>query len=102
MKLHVDPKEDLPLRLPGANALKELHDALREIANSDWNEASIEKAFGTVLARHEGMKMGKLAQPVRVSITGRAISPGIFETLAVLGQSKSVARIGKALERFES
>ena len=46
------------------------------------------------------MKMGKLAQPIRVAITGRAVSPGIFETLAVLGQRKSVARIENALKRF--
>ena len=78
-------------------ALGELCEALSKIAETDWNEASIERAFEAVLARHEGLKMGKLAQPVRVSITGRAVSPGIFETLAVLGQRKSVARIGKAL-----
>jgi len=90
------------LKAATAPALKELHDAFSKIASNDWNEASIEKAFEGVLARHEGMKMGKLAQPVRVSITGRAISPGIFETLAVLGQSKSVTRIGAALERFEN
>jgi len=89
------------LKAATAPALKELHDAFSEIEGDDWNEASIEKAFEAVLSRHEGMKMGKLAQPVRVSITGRAISPGIFETLAVLGQIKSVTRIGKALERFE-
>jgi glutamyl-tRNA synthetase len=41
--------------------------------------------------------MGKLAQPIRVAITGRAVSPGIFETLKVLGQPRSVGRIAEAL-----
>ena len=88
------------LKAATAPALAELCDALSAIAESDWNESSIEQAFGTVLERHDGMKMGKLAQPVRVAITGRAVSPGIFETLAVLGPRKSVARIRTALKRY--
>ncbi len=58
----------------------------------------IQKAFEVVRERHENLSMGKLAQPVRVSITGRAVSPGIFETLAVLGRRKSVERIDAVLE----
>ena len=41
--------------------------------------------------------MGKLAQPVRVAITGGAVSPGIFETLAVLGKPRSLGRIAEAI-----
>ena len=41
--------------------------------------------------------MGRLAQPVRVAITGKAASPGIFETLVVLGKRRSVGRIAGAL-----
>ena len=60
-----------------------------------FDAASIEAAFGDVLERHE-LKMGKLAQPVRVAITGSSVSPPIDVTLAVVGQSESVARLKAA------
>jgi glutamyl-tRNA synthetase len=65
----------------------------------DWNEAGIEHALGVVVER-AGMKLGKLAQPVRVAVTGRPASPGIFETLAALGRDWTLARLGAALERI--
>ena len=42
--------------------------------------------------------MGRIAQPVRVAITGTAASPGIYETLAVLGKQRSVGRIADAIQ----
>jgi glutamyl-tRNA synthetase len=59
--------------------------------------ATIEAAFEATLAAHEGLALGKLAQPVRIAVTGSAASPGIYETLAVLGRERSVARIRRAL-----
>ena len=44
------------------------------------------------------MKPGKLYQPIRVAITGGTVSPGIFESLAVLGKDRSIARIERALD----
>ena len=41
--------------------------------------------------------MGKLAQAVRVAVTGSAASPGIYETLAVLGKPRSAERIAAGL-----
>jgi glutamyl-tRNA synthetase len=41
--------------------------------------------------------MGKLAQPLRVAITGAAVSPAIDQTLALLGQEKTLARIHNAV-----
>jgi glutamyl-tRNA synthetase len=40
------------------------------------------------------LKLGKLAQPLRAALTGRATSPGIFDVLAILGRDESLARIG--------
>jgi glutamyl-tRNA synthetase len=48
-----------------------------------WDHGSIEASFHAVLARHSGLALGKLAQPVRVAVTGSAASPGIFETLSI-------------------
>jgi glutamyl-tRNA synthetase len=64
-----------------------------------WDEKSLEGAFEAAGAT-AGLALGKLAQPVRVAVTGTAVSPGIFETLAVLGRERSLARIGTALARL--
>jgi glutamyl-tRNA synthetase len=50
----------------------------------------------------EGMKMGQLAQPVRVALTGRTASPGLFDVMEVLGRDRSLARLKKGLERAKS
>jgi glutamyl-tRNA synthetase len=76
---------------------------LAELEGLDsWSEAGIEGAFSRALAAHGDLKIGKLAQPVRVAITGGAVSPGIFETLAALGREKTLRRIGDALRSLEA
>ena len=69
-----------------ANAHRTL-DALAE-----WDEASLEAAIRDV-AEGSGIKLGKLAQPLRAALTGRTTSPGIFDVLALLGRQESLARI---------
>jgi glutamyl-tRNA synthetase len=49
-----------------------------------------------------GVKPGRVYQPIRVAISGGSVSPGIFESLAVLGRDESLARIDAALERLET
>ena len=61
-------------------------------ALSDWNEQSLEAALTPLLDRFE-LKMGKLAQPIRISVTGTNVSPGLFETLAALGRDKTIPRV---------
>jgi glutamyl-tRNA synthetase len=65
-----------------------------------WDEAHLESAFEAVLEPH-GLKLGQLAQPVRVAITGGVVSPGIFETLDLLGRERTLVRIGLAIEQAE-
>ena len=64
---------------------------------SDFNEASIQAAFERVLARFN-LKLGQLAQPVRVALTGGTVSPGIYEVIAVLGRDRTVSRLRSALK----
>ncbi len=40
-----------------------------------------------------GLKLGKIAQPLRAALTGRATSPGVFDVLSVLGREESLGRI---------
>jgi len=48
-----------------------------------------------------GLKLGKIAQPVRVALSGRTASPGIFEIAAVMGKSKTLARLRRAIGHIE-
>jgi len=75
--------------------MKAIRDALAGLGA--WDEADIEKAFEQVVAALEGIKLGKLAQPVRVAVTGGSVSPGIYETLASLGRDRTLARLDAAL-----
>jgi glutamyl-tRNA synthetase len=57
----------------------------------------IEKVFLTLVEKHN-IKLGNLAQPVRVAVTGKAESPGIFEVLEIVGKEKTAKRLEKAIE----
>jgi glutamyl-tRNA synthetase len=57
-----------------------------------WSAGATEAAVRT-FAEAEGAKLGAVAQPLRAALTGRATSPGIFEVLAILGKSESLARL---------
>jgi len=79
------------LLTPDARALLgTAHKALSALA--DWEHASLEAAIREV-AESAGVKLGKLAQPLRAALTGRTTSPGIFDVLALLGRDESLARI---------
>src|ERR1044071_5547597 len=69
----------------------------RLTALSEFSEAAIEQAFTATLSDH-GLEMGKLAQPVRVALTGGTVSPGIHDVIAVLGKARTLKRLQKALE----
>jgi glutamyl-tRNA synthetase len=77
---------------PDARAvMAKLAPALEPQAN-DWSEKPIEEAVRK-FAEANGMKLGQVAQPLRVALTGSTASPGIFEVLAVLGPAESKARL---------
>jgi glutamyl-tRNA synthetase len=59
----------------------------------------IEAALAPVLERF-GVKPGRLYQPIRVAITGSSVSPGIFESLAVLGRDTALQRLSRAIVRL--
>src|SRR5262245_44919722 len=64
----------------------------RLVALAKWDAESLEAAVRDV-AEASGVKLGKLAQPLRAALTGRTTSPGIFDVLALLGRDESLARI---------
>jgi glutamyl-tRNA synthetase len=80
-------------------ALKSLAARLEEI--DDFTELSLEEAFKAVMAE-TGLKLGKIAQPVRVALSGRAASPGIFEITAIIGKQQTLMRLARAIAYIEN
>jgi glutamyl-tRNA synthetase len=71
--------------------LAEARTALAAIAGP-WTVEDVESALTGVVERAE-VKPGKLFQPLRVALAGSTVSPGIFETVAVLGRDETLARL---------
>jgi glutamyl-tRNA synthetase len=67
-----------------------------------WNEATLEKVFEQVAVAQGDVKIGKLAQPARVAVTGRSMSPGIYETLEVVGRDRCLDRLDAAIAIAEA
>ena len=84
-----------------ADARSLLHAARHNLsALANWDAASLEAAIRDV-AEANGVKLGKLAQPLRAALTGRTTSPGIFDVLALLGRDESLGRIADQMEPKE-
>jgi glutamyl-tRNA synthetase len=67
---------------------------------SDWTEAALEASVHAWLAE-AGLEMKVIGQPVRVALTGRTASPGLYQVLFVLGRDVSLARLTRAVEMCE-
>ena len=65
-----------------------------------FEEEAIEKIIMSV-AEERVLKLGKVAQPCRVALTGQTVSPGIFEVMALLGREVVLARLSEAIEWME-
>lgn len=61
-------------------------------ANTDWTAAALEQIVRDV-AERTGLKLGKLAQPLRAALTGSTVSPPIFEVAEILGRAETLARL---------
>src|SRR5690606_23793473 len=58
----------------------------------DWSVEAIDAA-ARAFAEQRGLKLGKVAQPLRAALTGRTVSPGIFEVMVLIGREETVARL---------
>jgi len=73
----------------------------RFVSLSGFSKEAWEEQFKR-LVEEEGMKMGQLAQPVRVALTGRTASPGLFDVMEVLGRERTLSRLQQSLARAEA
>ncbi len=63
----------------------------------EYNQEELENIFKQIM-EETGLKFGKIAQPIRVALTGTTTSPGIFEMLLALGSGKTINRIKAAIK----
>ena len=83
-----------------AKALDNVHiGILRELTphlqNASWNRDTLENVVGSLAEAH-GTKLGKLAGPIRAALSGRAVSPSVFDMMLVLGREETVHRLTDA------
>ncbi|WP_174293144.1 glutamate--tRNA ligase, partial [Sphingomonas bacterium] len=88
--LPIDPAAAPLLAGDAPAVLKAAHRALDAL--DGWDTEALDAAVRQV-AEAEGVKLGQVAQPLRVALTGRRTSPGIFDVLALLGREESLGRI---------
>jgi glutamyl-tRNA synthetase len=66
----------------------------------EFTEPGLEDAFKAVMEK-TGLKLGKIAQPVRVALTGRTASPGIFEITEIIGKDRVLSRLQAAVDSIK-
>jgi glutamyl-tRNA synthetase len=84
----------------GPEAERGLSEALGVLRELEGFDADTIEAALTATVERLGLKPKAVYQPIRVAITGSTVSPGIFESLAVLGRERSIQRIETALARL--
>jgi glutamyl-tRNA synthetase len=80
-----------PQAVPWMEAVVESLDYL-----GDWNEPALEIAFGRLIDR-TGATMKQIAPPLRLALTGKTASPGLFEVMAAMGKERTLKRLNRAL-----
>jgi glutamyl-tRNA synthetase len=100
------PADDAAARekiLGSPEALARLSEAREALAGVEepWTEAGLETALQRVIDG-SGAKPRQVFQPIRVALSGGTVSPGIFETLRLLGREESLARIDAALNHLST
>jgi glutamyl-tRNA synthetase len=83
----------MPSIVPLLTKLTTRFEALPDFSKQVWED------IFKKLVEEEGVKMGQLAQPVRVALTGRTASPGLFEVMELLGRDRTLLRLRKGIER---
>lgn len=88
--LELDEKAATILNEEGRALLKDVLPALE--ATSEWTAAALDST-ARAFAEEKNLKLGKVAQPLRAALVGKATSPGVFDVLEVLGREEALGRI---------
>ena len=74
--------------------IKEITEKLAQL--NDFTHDKIEKVF-MEMVNEKGLKLGQVAQPIRVVITGSTVSPGIYEVLEIVGKERTLKRLRRII-----
>jgi glutamyl-tRNA synthetase len=102
--LEPDPALMIPKRWDAgrtATALAAARHTIGEVGRVSWEAEEIEPPLRR-LVEDGGWKVGDLFMAIRVAITGRTVSPPLFDTMVALGYERTLARIDRAIERLEA
>jgi len=80
----------------GLEILRLMETQLASFPDNMWDESSLESAARN-LADEQNLKLGKIAQPLRAALTGKTVSPSVFDIMHVLGKDKSLERLREVL-----
>lgn len=95
-QIDIDPKAAAKFLRPEIKEPLSLLTDQIDAITGPFSEQTVASSFEPVLSRCN-LKLGQLAQPVRVALTGGTVSPGIYEVIAVLGKQRTVSRLRAAL-----
>jgi glutamyl-tRNA synthetase len=85
-----------------ADALPLLDGIAKALAQQDdYGEEALNTLF-SAFTREQEVKLGKVAMPVRVALTGSNVSPGLFEVISILGKEKVLERLRRAIDKIRS
>ena len=88
--LPIDEKAALLLTEDGIGHLATLEKSFAAL--DEWTVETLDATVRTY-AENVGLKLGKVAQPLRAALTGRTVSPGIFEVMVLIGREESLSRL---------
>jgi glutamyl-tRNA synthetase len=92
------PEEDSAAKALGPDAEPVLRAAIESLEKlPSWDAAAIEQALKDALVDGLGLKPRKAFAPIRVSVTGRTVSPPLYESMELLGRESSLGRLRRAL-----
>ncbi|WP_019854913.1 glutamate--tRNA ligase [Actinopolyspora mortivallis] len=95
-----EPDRDAARKALGADAEPVLSAAVEALDGlGEWETSAIENALKSAIVEGLGIKPRKAFTPVRVAVTGRTVSPPLFESMELLGRRTSLSRLRAALER---
>jgi glutamyl/glutaminyl-tRNA synthetase len=85
----------------GLDHVRALRDLLAELP-APWTPSTLESAISSYAQSAAEGQLGKVAQPLRVAVSGGTVSPPIFDTLAILGRDSTLTRIGRCIASVAS
>ena len=95
-------RKALGIGAPAADGAKSGLDNLRAMrtvlaALPEWTQTALETAANAYAAEHAGGKIGSVAQPLRIAVSGTTVSPPIWDTLVLVGRDASLARVDRCV-----